>query len=92
MNLELVGERLDLHELRRLGVAVEQPRGRAQQVEILVHLLDDPGICAIDAVASGSGSIRVKSSASRSSWITASIFWSNGTGGTSSTSRASSSI
>ena len=42
MDLELVGEGLDLHELRRLRVAVEQPRGRAQQVEILLDLLDRP--------------------------------------------------
>ena len=39
VGLELVGERLDLHELRRFGVAVEQTRRRTQQVEILLDLL-----------------------------------------------------
>jgi hypothetical protein len=48
-------------------------------------------ICAIDAVARGSGSNRENRSGSRSSRMTASIS-SNATGGTSSTRRSSSSM
>ena len=48
VNLELVGERLDLHELRRLRVAVEQARRRAQQIEILLDLLDGAGSPHLD--------------------------------------------
>ena len=42
VNLELVGERLDLQELRGLGVAGDQRGGRAQQREVELDLLDDP--------------------------------------------------
>ncbi len=43
VDLELVGERLDLEQLRSLGVTGDQRRGRPQKREVDLHLLDDSG-------------------------------------------------
>ena len=42
VHLELVRERLELEELRRLGALLEQARRRADDVEVEVDVLDDP--------------------------------------------------
>ncbi len=48
MHLELVGERFELQELSGLRVARQQPRGRAQEREIHLDLLDDAGSSHLD--------------------------------------------
>jgi hypothetical protein len=108
VNLELFRERLDLHELRGLRMAVEKPCRRAEQIQVLVDLLDDSGSPNLDrdlAAVREEGAVDLRDrcrrdrlridpenrSGSKSSLITASIC-ANGTGGTSSTSRPSSSM
>ena len=98
VHLELVRERLELEELRRLGAPLEEARRRADDVEIEVDLLHhsrpphlhDDRICATDAVAIGIGSMLAKASPKAPRMTGSSS--ANGTGGTSSTSRPSSSM
>jgi hypothetical protein len=48
VNLELVGERLELEELGRLGVPGQQPGGRPQERQVHLDLLDDAGATDFD--------------------------------------------
>ena len=48
VDLQLVGERLELQELGRLGVTRQEPDGRAQEREVHVDLLDDPRPAHLD--------------------------------------------
>ena len=48
VRFELFGERLELEQLRRLRVALEQLRRRAEHLEVELDLLDDPGPAHLD--------------------------------------------
>ncbi len=48
VRFQLFGERLELEQLRRLRVALEQLRRRAEHLEVELDLLDDPGPAHLD--------------------------------------------